>query len=150
MLVIAAISSYTNLKNLSREQSAPGHVVDLVVRQSQVNSSESGTPAVYQDFYYPVVEFELPDGTRKTVQLAEGSWPPSYEKGEAVTVLYDPQRPLNARIQSASSTVLMWILPGITGILGLVFLGAAFFVRWFLRDDPTQVQEPGINQLTAS
>jgi hypothetical protein len=64
--------------------------------------------------------------------MSEGSNIPSYEKGDKVTVLYEPEHPLDARIKSASSTVLMWILPGITGILGLAFAGAVWMVGRFL------------------
>jgi len=28
------------------------------------------------EFHCPVVEFTLTDGSRKTVQMVEGSWPP--------------------------------------------------------------------------
>ena len=59
----------------------------------------------------------------------EGSSVPSHEVGDEVTVLYNPERPLDARIQSFGSSALMWIWPGITGILGLAFLGAVMVVR---------------------
>jgi hypothetical protein len=44
-------------------------------------------------------------------------------------VLYNPERPLEARIKSFGSSALMWILPGITGILGLGFLSAVLAVH---------------------
>ena len=53
----------------------------------------------------------------------------SHEVGDEVTVLYNPDRPLEARIKSFGSSALMWILPGITGILGLGFLVAVMAVR---------------------
>ena len=56
----------------------------------------------------------------------EDDEPVSYEVDG---VLYDPEHPLEARIQSMGSSLLMWILPGITGILGLAFLGAVIAVR---------------------
>lgn len=55
-----------------------------------------------------------------------------YEVGDEVVVLYEPERPLDARIKSGSSMALMWILPGITGILGIAFLGAVLMVQRFL------------------
>jgi hypothetical protein len=54
---------------------------------------------------------------------------PSHEVGDDVTVRYDPDHPLDARIKSFGSSALMWVLPGITGILGLAFLGAVIAVR---------------------
>ena len=128
-LTIASIATVANVQRLAREQSAPGRVVDLVVRASWDSERRTST-----DYYYPVVEFYLPGEVRQTVQLSEGSWPPAYQVGQAVTVLYNPEQPLDARIDSVSSTVLMWILPGITGVLGVAFLAAALLVWWFLRD----------------
>lgn len=130
MLVIALISTVSTSRALAREVSAPGQVVDMTIRQSRDSESQ-----VISEFYYPVVEFSLPDGTPKRVQLSEGSWPPEYEPGQSVTILYDPGNPLDARIRSISSTVLKWILPGITGIVGVAFLGITLTVRRFLLSD---------------
>ena len=52
-----------------------------------------------------------------------------YEKGDEVTVLYDPDHPLDARIRSLDTMAMDWILPGITGILGVSFLGAVYVVN---------------------
>ncbi|MEW5957181.1 MAG: DUF3592 domain-containing protein [Chloroflexota bacterium] len=130
MLAISAVSAVNAGRALAREKSTAGHVVDLVVRKDQAGN----------EFYYPVVEFYLPDESRRTVQLSEGSWPPAYEKGERVTILYDPAQPLKARLKSVASTVLMWIVPGITGVVGVAFLVAALFVHWFLKPGPALVQ----------
>ena len=123
LATIAAFSTVSTIRKLSRETSAPGQVVDLTVRQSYDSETK-----VTNEYYYPVVEFNLPDGTRKQVQLSEGSWPPEYEIGQPVTILYDPAHPLDARIKSPSSTLLMWIFPGITGFVGIVFLGVTILV----------------------
>lgn len=130
MLVIALISTVSTIRALAREASAPGLVVDMTMRQSRDSETQ-----VTSEYYYPVVEFSLPDGTPKRVQLSEGIWPPEYELGQPVTIQYDPGKPLDARIRSASSTVLKWILPGITGILGVAFLGITLTVRRFLLSD---------------
>jgi Ca2+/Na+ antiporter len=140
-LTIAIISGISTGRAMAREQSAPGQVVDLTLRTSQGGRNSQGTYQAPQDYYYPVVEFSLPDGTPKTVQLSEGSWPPAYEKGEQVTILYDPEKPLNARIQSTSSSILMWLLPGITGVVGVSFLIAAVFVVWFFHKKPADKGE---------
>ena len=130
MFAIAAISAFSTARGLAREQSAPGRVVDMVVRVNEEGN----------EFYYPVVEFSLPDESRRTVQTAEGSWPPAYEKGDPVTVAYDPERPLNARIRSLSSAILMWTLPMITGFLGLAFLAATLLARWVFKSTPTETK----------
>jgi hypothetical protein len=125
MLLIAAISSFSVLSRMSREESASGRVVEIIERREYVNEEDR----VVQDYYYPVVEYVSADGRPHTVHMTEGSSVPSHEVGDEVTVLYDPDHPLDARIKSFGSNALMWILPGITGILGLGFLGAVLIVR---------------------
>jgi hypothetical protein len=128
MLVIALVSAAGAILKMSREESAEGRVVDIVQRREYVNEQDR----VVQDYYFPVVEFASSDGRHHSVQLTEGSSAPSHEVGDQVTVLYNPDHPLEARIKSFGSSALMWILPGITGILGLGFLGAVLAVRRFM------------------
>ncbi len=142
LLTIAVISAVATSKSIARERSAPGQVTDMVIRRSPGGKDSRGTPIAPQDYYYPVVQFALPDGTSKTVQLSEGSWPPAYEKGEQVTILYDPQKPIHARIQSSTSNIMMWILPGITGLLGFIFLIVSIAIFWFSR--PAKAKESAI------
>jgi hypothetical protein len=135
MLLIAAISSFSAVSRMSGEASAPGRVVEIIERREYVNEQDR----VVQDYYYPVVEFVSADGRPHTVHMTEGSSAPSHEVGDEVTVLYDPDHPLDARIKSFGSYALMWILPGITGILGLGFLGAVLVVRNVMK--PTESDE---------
>ncbi len=127
-LLISAVASFFNIRKLSREASAPGVVVEIVQKRQYVNEQDR----VYEDFYFPVVEFRATDGKTRRAQMTEGSNFPSYEVGEQVVVLYDPNHPLNARIKSAGSAILMWILPGITGVLGISFAAAAWMISAFL------------------
>lgn len=129
MLLIAGIASVNNILKINREESAPGIVVDMTER---LQYDEEDRDRVIGEAYFPVVEFTAKDGRRRQVQLSEGSFPAAYEVGEEVTVLYEPEHPLDARIKSGGSTALMWILPGITGILGLAFLGTVIAVQRFL------------------
>ena len=125
MLLIAFVSSASAILKLNSEESAPGRVVEIIERREYVNEQDR----VVDEYYYPVVEYISGDGRSHSVQMTEGSSAPSHEVGDEVTVLYNPDRPLEARIKSFGSSALMWILPGITGILGLGFLGAVLAVR---------------------
>jgi hypothetical protein len=125
MLLIAFVSSASAILKMAREESAPGRVVEIVQRREYVNEQDR----VVQEYYFPVVEFVSKDGRSHSVQMTAGSSTPSHEVGDEVTVLYNPDRPLEARIQSFGSSALMWILPGITGILGFAFLGGVIAVR---------------------
>lgn len=133
MLLIAAISSYRAVARMSKEETAPGRVVEIIERREYVNEQDR----VVQDYYFPVVEYVSADGRPHTVHMTEGSSVPSHEVGDEVTVLYDPDHPLDARIKSFGSYALMWILPGITGILGLGFLGAVLVVRKVMAPEKT-------------
>jgi hypothetical protein len=123
-LVIAAILAFSTTRTLLSEKSTPGYVVDLVSRRDS-----SGN-----EYFYPLVEFDLPDGSRQRVQLAQGSWPAPYELGQAVTVLYNPAQPRQARIKGPDDTIIMYIGALITGFVGLVFLGVTLFARWLLKE----------------
>jgi hypothetical protein len=125
MLLIATVSSASAILKMSREESATGRVVQIIERREYINEQDR----IIEDYYYPVVEFVSQDGRPHAIQVTEGSSAPSHEVGDEVTVLYNPEHPLEARIQSFGSSALMWILPGITGILGLAFLGGVIAVR---------------------
>jgi hypothetical protein len=137
MLLIALISSFNTILKMSREERAQGRVVEIVHRREYVNEQDR----VVQDYYFPVVQFVSQNGRRHTVHMTEGSSVPLHEVGDEVTVLYNPERPLEARIQSFGSAALMWVLPGITGILGLAFLGAVLAVRKLMPSTETPQNE---------
>jgi hypothetical protein len=125
MLLIASVSAASATLKIVREERATGRVLEIVERREYVNEQDR----IVQDYYYPVVEYVSADGRSHTVHMTEGSSAPAHEVGDEVTVLYNPERPLEARIQSLGSYALMWILPGITAILGLGFLGGVLVVR---------------------
>lgn len=124
-LLITVFSTFSNIQKIGKEESTPGRVVDVITRREVVDPQNN----IVRDYYYPVIEFVALDGHKRTVQVSEGSDSAFYEKGDEVTVAYDPEHPLDARIKSAGSSALMWILPSITGILGIAFAGAVFVVK---------------------
>jgi hypothetical protein len=128
MLGIATIFGVNTARTLAKETTAPARVADLVLRGDSAGS----------EFYYPVVEFALPDGTTQRVQLTVGNWPAPYKVGDSVTVAYDPQRPGSARILSTSGTLGMWTVTIITGAIGLAFVAATLFARWVMKPSPAE------------
>ncbi len=129
LLLVAGILSFSAVSTMNKEKSAIGLVVDMVKQQGYLTEQDR-TNNVARDYYSPVVKFTSTDGRQHSVQMAERSSPPAYEVGEEVTVRYDPQHPLNAHIESSRGE--MWIAPGITGVLGLIFLGVVLAVRKFM------------------
>src|SRR4026208_2238555 len=74
MLLIAFLSSASAILKMNKEESAPGHVVEIIQRREYVNEQDR----VIQDYYFPVVEFVSADGRRHSVQMTEGSSAPSH------------------------------------------------------------------------
>lgn len=113
---------------------AGGQVVSLYLREVRttgaVTALTTHVAAGGDVLYYPVITFRLPDGARHSVEIAEGSDPPAYAVDQSVTVVYDPERPDHARIASSFSLPPLWILPAITGFLGIAFLLAASLAWW--------------------
>lgn len=70
----AGVLAYRTIAN---EQSAPSEVVEMT-RRTNADDSSDRQEEYTQEYFYPVVEFGLPDGRQKTVQLNEGSWPPGF------------------------------------------------------------------------
>jgi hypothetical protein len=118
LLAVSVASTIQTAHRLTIEQAATGQVVKMVERRVLDESQ----PDHYQVYAYPVVEFSLGNGQQEQVELEEGAWPPAYNAGDSVIVLYDPAQPQQARIQSATSGLFLWLWPMLTGFIGLVFL----------------------------
>jgi hypothetical protein len=130
MLLITVIVTGVNIAKIAQERSAKGVVMEVVKLPVY---DENDRDRVLREINYPVVRFTADDGRRRDVQMSEGSELQFYEAGDEVTVRYNPEHPLEARIDSVGSSMLMWILPGITGILGLAFGGGVLAVYWLTK-----------------
>jgi hypothetical protein len=104
--------TYSFMQTASR---APGTVVEV----TQYRDSEG------DNVYSPVVEYTLPSG--RTVRFEEDlrSSPPSHRVGDEVEVLYNPENPEEARINSVFN---VWFGPGLLLGLGVCFGSVAFLV----------------------
>ena len=134
LLLVATLTGIAAARHTAREVQVGGRVVSLTPRTVSVprdaDDPDRDRGRIDREFFYPVVEFALPDGTTKTVQTAEGSWPPAYEAGQAVAVRYDRDNPLDARIASPGGTLLRWTWTLITAPLGLVFAAVSGLIFW--------------------
>jgi hypothetical protein len=128
MLVIAFFASFGNITRIANERTAPGLVVEVAKERAYLDERRE----IIEEYYYPVVRFTAGDGRTRELKMSEGSNRPQYEPGDEVEVRYNPQKPLEARIDSFGSNALMWVLPVITGILGLAFGGAVLVVQKYL------------------
>lgn len=127
LLITIPLFWYTR-QSVAAEVTAPGVVVENVLRHVAPSPSTDGSrSAGSSDLYYAVVEFRIADGTLKRVEMSEGNWPKAYEEGERVTVRYDPEKPIHARLGGGGP--LDFLAPLITGFLGLLFSAVAIGVR---------------------
>ncbi len=121
-LALSAAFAVNNLRGRAGTLIVPGQVVSVVTRRSSDETL----------YYYPVVEFITADGELQVFESSTGSWPASYEIGDVVTVLYNPDTPAASRIKSTAGTAMEWFPAVILGILGAGFAGFALLVRKFL------------------
>ncbi|MCL4868451.1 MAG: DUF3592 domain-containing protein [Anaerolineae bacterium] len=77
--------------------------------------------------YYPVVEFKPNDGRPVQFTSGIGSSPPDYQEGEQVAVLYDPENPRQAYINSWKR---LWFAPTLFIAIGLLPLIIGLAILW--------------------
>lgn len=101
------------------------HTEGTVVGNSYVNRYEDGNVS---GAYQPEVEFTLPTGEKKRFTDGIGSLPPDYETGEKVEVIYNPNDPRDAHINSWKR---IWFAPVLFMAIGLVpfTIGAVILYR---------------------
>ena len=73
--------------------------------------------------YFPVFEFRDVQGRDHTVRSNTSS--KDYFEGDAIPILYDPERPLGARVDRP---LMLYLLPGILGLIGTLFFFGMFMV----------------------
>ena len=106
-MLFGAFASYNSTSAfIDRATETSGIVTELVYSRSSDSTS-----------YYPVVAFQDASGREIVFQSRAGSNPPSFRRGERISVLYEPSAPENAQINSFFS---LWGMSLIVGGLGLV------------------------------
>lgn len=108
LLLAIAIGGFVADQNrVATSQKAQGTVINLVQSRGDNGST-----------FAPVVEWRDAKGTRHVLYSTTGSNPPAFERGEIVSVLYDPEKPSQARIDSFGQRFTIIL---ICGGIGLVF-----------------------------
>jgi hypothetical protein len=112
-LLIGGVFAFQHTRRfLATAISVPGVVTENVWQERR-----SSNNSIHGDFY-PRIRFRTTDGQEISFITNSGSNPPSYHVNERITILYDPQQPYDARIQSF---VELWLLPTILCGLGIFF-----------------------------
>ena len=104
-----------------------------VATTGEVVALETVPPTDSQELptYRPTVAFTIGSTQRIRFESMAHSNPAEHAVGARVPVLYDPERPQDARIASFTG---LWLLPSILGVLGLTFagVGAAILLGWIV------------------
>ncbi len=100
--VVTAVGAFRFLKVA---QPATGRVVAL----REHTSSDGST-------YSPTIEFADPTGRIHVIQSRLSASPPAYQVGDAVRVLYPPDRPIDGKLDHS---VELWGTPLVLGVLSL-------------------------------
>lgn len=132
-MLIAATLMATHTRGFAEgAERAEGEVIQLVRQRS----SDSVT-------YAPVISFIAGNGLVYEFKSSLSSNPPAYEPGDRVAVLYNPERPLDARLDGFFS---LWGGALVLGILGAVFgAGGAgmLAVPWYRRRRAKRLRAEG-------
>ena len=116
--IVALISFFYDWHFVSRAVRANGRITELVERHDSDNGNTN---------FYPVFIFADSNGIEHTIYSNTGSYPPAYHVGDNVGVLYIPNVPEKAAIDSF---IYLWLVPLLTGIM-VVGHGTAGIVIWF-------------------
>jgi len=126
-LVLLGIAVFLFLKTkrlLSVGKTAKGKIVDVVKKESQ-DQDEEGFSST-STTYYPVIEFKTVTGQVIKFEAGVGrSNQNAYEIGHTVDVIYDPNKPQDAKI---NSFLQLWFVPLILGVIGLIVIVVAGLV----------------------
>jgi hypothetical protein len=106
----------------SRDTSAFLHRATKVQGTAMANEERANDEG--KQFYYPKIAYPASDGHTYTLAPDTGSRPADYHEGQAVSVLYDPAKPEDARIDSFWG---LWLVPVVCGPVALAML-----VLWLL------------------
>jgi uncharacterized Tic20 family protein len=101
---------------LNKAEKTEGKVLEVVERKTS-----DGTT------YYPVYSFVDVYGTEHKIYSKSGSYPPQYNVGDPISILYDPDNPKEIKMDSFGS---IWIGTIIAGVLGVIpfFIGVFFLL----------------------
>lgn len=105
--------SYREVKNW---KTASGTVIDNKVISA---------PASQLPHYYPIFQFVADNGKEVTSVASVGSSGRRYRVGASVKVLYSPDDPANAQLNSFAD---LWAMPICLGFFGSAFLGISLFL----------------------
>ena len=117
LLAIALVSALYYWYFLRTASRTDGRIIRMIEHRDRGNHTT----------YFPVFTFQDESGSEHTIHASGGTFPPAYEIGDKVPVLYSPTNPTSAKIDSF---FYLWGPPSICGIIGGIELPSGLIV-WF-------------------
>ena len=115
MGILIFLSEYCKAKRCTAEASAL--IVDVIKDEHwRYRKNRSG----YVTYFYPVLEFAAGDKTWRVKTVLKATRPETFQKGERLNILYNPQNP--ADLKRPENT--LW--EGVAGMAFMFILGAVF------------------------
>jgi len=116
-LGICAYCTMNTKSFLNKAERTNGTVLDVVEQRTS-----DGT------MFYPVYSFVDVYGTQHKIYSKSGSYPPRYDVGDLIPILYDPENPKEIKMDSFVSLWMGTIVAGVLGVIpfliGVLFLFA--------------------------
>ncbi len=114
-IIFLSIVVYLTLSTLQFQKTALQAVGTVVKFHEKVSTKDHKI----ETMYYPEFAFLDAENKLHLIESSSGSYPPAYEIGEKVTMLYQAEDPDNAKADSLSD---LWVGPIVLSILGVAFL----------------------------
>jgi hypothetical protein len=114
---LAVAGAVPNIRFIATAKRTQGHFIGAVTK---IGGNHGGS------FYRPMFRYQAADGSIRSFTARSGSSDQPYADGQAVTVLYDPAHPEDARLNGFYE---LWIGPVVLGVTGLflIALGISLF-----------------------
>jgi len=137
VLVASGLWSYRSAHQfVQTAHSAPGTVVELVRSSYKDRDRDRGFGEKEPSHTWcPVITFTDHHGAVNEFQLDLCTNPPSYQRGEQVTVLYAENSPHQAKLKDQSMYVTAYILLGMSAlfaVIGICWFFTGFFAKKWL------------------
>ena len=124
LLAISLIWALYTESFLHRSVATTGTIVrNVLVQERRADDSVTST-------YAPVFSFSANDGRTYTVTSSSSSSPPEFAVGQQVRVLYVPDNPATAKIDSVLQ---LWMMPMVLVFLGIICSLVGYGLLLFLR-----------------